>query len=519
MFLNTNVLTLIILLLSIRASAQSLAIGEIRLRDNCSFGYIVDQGEYKGFYTSRIALDKDKKKTDFFKLELYNTELIKTLDLRVPRKDNTKVLTLVNNSTGYMCVLMNKESIEYMCFDSAGKVTNNLKEDDLIFAEKTRIKKLIQGGESSDQDIYSFTGKGHFVRPQLVENDKVGFKIESLNSSLEKQWSYYSEKESKVNESPNVLFTTENITGIAVTVRKTMNSTNDGQYFLILDSNTGQVITKKENLSQDGKRLAYQGSFIDKSVNQILVYGEFYPGNDNDFDKRGHGFFIQALDMSGNVVSEKFHFWHTHIFSLKEKESISKLDNDGADGTRLWVYEFFRTSDNRLFAIADEFERGLSDIHVLRAPGKNKGLRTSFRIRDLALLEFDAELNIIQYKSYEKKPFMVEADEGDDFFTSRTSTQVLADGRKFSFAFHQYDPAKDIHYIIYEERLNQSGLKRALDVIEITPSETKLHQRPINFSELINIYTNAKPGHLMIISFSGSKNQLYLDVEKLFDGL
>jgi len=254
--------------------------------------------------------------------------------------------------------------------------------------------------------------------------------------------------------------------------------------------------------------------------------GEYYKPGDNVLKDKSLGLYIREIESNGSDVNFKKFAWAREIAKFKQ-EAMSDDEKEKDKGTnRIWFHKFIKSANGNIFAIGEQYRKQVSAtgvaLNVLSGGGGSGASNIEIKVTNMLVVEFDANLELTDYKIIPKKPTRVMLPEGYGVVSTQLIASYLATTGNFDYQFTSQDPKKDSYQIIYTDgNRKEEGSKEKADImigaIKINKGEKATSRFPINSDATRLWYSPAKPGYIVVGEYWKKEKKVKLHLEKISD--
>jgi hypothetical protein len=518
---NMRKLTVLFLLCLITASlsmAQQRKFENLIKYYRAGNGPIMENDKLVGYYAFYMY-DKADKKNDAYLLNLMddNLNVVKSIDILRPKGEF--LLETVFNGNAFCCVFYNsKKGVETITFDKAGKKLGSVLKEDLTKMEKIMLNAVAQSNNDDPANASIFPlGSAGFIQQTSTKNDKMGYAFTAYDNNMKKLWSVGSSPTSKLLESADLTFSSEDYAGVAIARKKNMMTKEFDTYISLLDCKTGKFLFEKELKGENKGEMSVLNMFFDKEKKQLALFGEYYAPGDEVLKSRSQGIFIMSYDESGNIVADKKYSWLGDIKKIAKMEGGAEAEEK--DAVRVFFHKVYRTADGSVVAIGEQFKKTTSAAGLAgRALGGNASA-SQITIMNMVKLALAPDLSLSGYTIISKKKTRAPLPEGYGTLNPTMLSYYVKAMGGFDYEFTSSDLQRDKYYTVYKDydREGADGKKSdvMLGIIKTEEGKSSVVKAPINIESSYFSINPAKPGFVQITEYNKKKKTLNMFLEKI----
>lgn len=514
--------TLITLLfVGLQLFSQTIEMSNIYRFSPRNTGYIYENNSLAGYYVF-YATEKLDKKNMAYEITFYDNNLNQATSYEIIRNKKSQLLEAVYNQNAFMLMFYEKDEIEFITYDRDGKEIGSKKLTDISKWEKYRISSALADPDAENTTVFPIGNSG-FVRQTFAKNDKLGYEIESYNNDMSVNWTYGSDTKSDVIETADIVSSSEKYIALAVIKKKNQLTRNFDTYFILLDATNGKELCNIPVRDNNDGEMSLLNVFVDEQDNTVLLLGEFYKPGDEVLKDNSMGIYARKIDIDGSDIHLQKYGWKKEIASFKQ-ENLSEEDKDSDKGkSYIWFHKFVKSSNGNIFAIGEQYRKQVSAAGVaMNMLNRNADVSNfEIKITNMVVVEFDKELNIVDYDIVQKKRSTALLPEGYGLASPQSLAYYVKARGFFDYQFTSAEASKDKYQVVYtdldrkEEKDSKTKADVMIGVINIDKGEKTTQRIPINSEAKRVWYAPAKPGYIMVGEYFRKERKVLLHLEKI----
>jgi uncharacterized protein YegP (UPF0339 family) len=518
--------TLGIAMLFIKATifAQSIEYTNIFKFKSRNSGAIVENNNVSGYYTFH-ATEKVDRKNMAYSINFLDNNLNKATDFEIVRDKKSYLVDAVYNQNSFMLCFYQKKTLEFVTYDRSGKQLGSHMIEDIPKTELANIVKSMQSEDNENSSIFPIGNQG-FVRSTFTKNDRDGYEIQAYNNDMSSKWIFGSNPESELLEYSDILYSSENYVGITVIKRKTKLTKKFDTDFILIDAKTGKVLCNTPMRDVTDGELSLLNIFVDDSNGETFLTGEYYLPKDEVMKDKSIGMYVKKVRTDGSEIIFKKFAWGKEIANFKQV-NLSDDDKDKDKGTnQIWFHKFVKGKNGHIYAIGEQYRKQASAagiaMNVLNGGGGSGVSNIEIKIANLVLVDFDENMEMVDYKIIPKKTRRVMLAEDYGLTSPQALATWLVAGGWFDYDFMSYDNVKDQFQMVYrdadrkEEKDSKGKSDVMIGVISIDKTGNKTTNRiPVNTDARYIWYRPAKAGYILIGEYYRKDKRVTYRLEKL----
>lgn len=330
------------------ASVQNV----LNIKNAQQTGKIIENNKLVGYYIFYFK-EKNDSKTTTYEIELFDDNFNRVHSFELTRPKGTSLMEMVYNGDAFMLFFFNKEGYEFVTYDRKGK---QLGEKSIIKKEIPRydVDRSEQALTSSTENvtIYPLSNKG-FVRQTYTKGKKMGYEVVAYDNKMSEIWSYASPESSDKIETIEIAEVTSKYVTGTVSRKSNMMTRKMSNAFIILDSQTGKLLTELNMGNEDDGKESVLKSFYDESIDRLVLVGEYYKPGDDILKDKSIGLFVQELDASGKISNRKEYKWKGDIDKFKNENLSEEELKEARDGFYIFFHDVVRAENGDLYLIGE----------------------------------------------------------------------------------------------------------------------------------------------------------------------
>jgi hypothetical protein len=376
-----------------------------------------------------------------------------------------------------------------------------------------------QSNGTSNATIYPL-GTNGFVRQAYTKNDKDGYRLEAYDNTLNESWVVGSDEKSKLVEGADIIYASQDYTGLNVMRKKNRSSREYDLFFQLVDSKKGTVLFEKP-LKDNGADLSLLTCFVDEPSKSIIIGGEYYPPGEDQGKSKSQGMYMTSIDFTGTQKALKKLSWAMDFAKMKTPEDEAKSKKNMS----IYFHNIFRSKDGNLVAIGEQYKKQVSGLgmasNILAAAGGGSTNQSAFSIfiYNMVVIEFDKDFGIKNITTVEKKKGEVEMPQGAAYYSAAYLAKFVDAIGGFDYYFTARDVAKDTYTSVYidRNRKDDEGKKNdiMLGVINFKDGKVSTDRVPLNTEGTYIWYSPAKTGYIAVSEYFRKKKQIIVHLEKI----
>ncbi|MDQ3142660.1 MAG: hypothetical protein M3Q56_10495 [Bacteroidota bacterium] len=478
---------------------------------------IIENSVVTGYFTFS-AIDKSDKKNYHYQIKIFDINLQEKHSVDLVKPSRYKLLETGYNGTHFCFSFLdqNAKKLENTLIDSEGKILGSYDILDL----KNREMELLRGSSEGENNPYagsmiSVKNKG-FVR--YIADTEKGWnsRIEMFNNKLEKQWSHMANPTTERDYAfVYPLATSEDRLFSLVTIKDGLLSQRyNANYILMHDIQTGALIKKISN-STAQHEFAPAGINFDPISAHYLIYGEYLAPKDNILKEKSTGIYVMEIDKDGKKVNEGFSSWAKDLSKALDLNEKGKMDNN----MTLAVQEIVRTSNNKVFAICEQFKKAADGGAIAANMIFSTSIPMAKAVKgNIVVLEFDNTLKIINSYTFDKDKGSAFLPSGAEFMSTAFVGTYLKSQGEFDYLYTTMSPDDSMFSILYVnyDRDKDSGNNYVVGNIVYNKEQKLVHDKiRLKTKPSAFIALPGKPGYVVIYEYFKKEKKLQLRLEKL----
>jgi hypothetical protein len=518
-------LILILLVLHLEGSAQTLSrtnVAKISLRGS---GTIFLDDQVKGYYTF-YGLEKKDKNNNNYQLSIFDENLREINSITITRPKYYVVVDGAFNGSAF-CFLFydtKSKSVELISYDRTlaqlGSFTQNIAKNKYAIANYSAIA---QGGSLAQAYLIGVKEKG-FVYYGLTHGD-LKYQIDFFNNNMKRVWSEIAVAGKQI-EVASEGFQQDHYLGTLITKKKSASSKDIEVDLLVQEAESGRKLFRVP-VGTAQFSVTFSDVYYDSAKENFIVFGEYYDKKDKELKAQSLGFICITYDMQGNVISEKTNSWAADISRVTPVNEKGRFDGSN---TSILFHDIIRTSDGQFFAVGEQYKKtasgagvALQALNVFSALltgvySSNPGSSAQMNIYNLVIFQFNPDFKINKVHIFEKDKNVVLLPSGAGFTSSKQLSFYVKAVGGFDYKYTQESSNKEtfvVTYINYDREQGQKSTNMLGSVI-YTPEKTFVVDKlKLNRSSSDYFISRAKEGYVLVTEYFKKEKRLDSRLEKL----
>lgn len=426
---------------------------QLKLKDmNLSYsiknsGKITNNGVIQGFYMF-YNIDKPVDGMINCGIDITDEEanVIRNFEFQASASHRLIESAYSNNELCFKFFDMKAKKLYFKIFSLEGKLISDF-EFKMSKDEKTSIFKYLISNEEikkwndnneADESVYKNTNLfelpsgGFFSIINCDVNSNKSFVLVKFNSGSDKMETYAYESNNRFSEPEFIgfkkntaLFKVENSAGPKEKITTNIIAINTLSWENVLEING----------NKSGKNTFVPfGIVLDTTSELLKMMGTYYKKEDNLLKDESQGLAMWAVNIDGEIVSEKYNNWGQDFKGFLDFKENGKSRDIGY----VFIHEVFSIADGKIVAIGEGYKKVF---------GATNGSRSSTSIvtTDIAVFSFDMEFNFESGKVYQKEKLRIDSE--NDFASSHKLAASLKNKNLFSYKFVQFNEDRSQYLI------------------------------------------------------------------------
>jgi len=501
--------------LNIHSHAQKLSIEKAYKVTLKNSGAIIENEQIKGYYFLYMS-DKVDRNTNEYTLQIVDENLNKINDVKFTDNKNIVLLESSFNSDAITFLFYNdkENALEYRLYGLDGKQTFTYskvldKKSETYFKYQLRRN---DDEESENQNVFDIPGKGFLSVTPLRESRKYTYDINFYSSSKRKSWTYNPVEDGKFT-SAQYLGANDSVALIEVLSKEKLLSKETESTIMGINLENGKKLF--EVRTQDkGNQLYPMNVTMLKGMNEFLVMGLYYEGNDRVVQDKSQGLGIWLMNNQGKIVRSKYMSWANDL------SKYLKVDQKGRVASLGWVYihHIMQTEDGKIFAVGEGYKKVADGVGIALnvLSGSYSAGVTKLQITDMLMLELSKDFVLTDAKIYEKNNNNFSLGTGSDMYSPHSLALFAKAYGAFDYNFTQMGDKNESFSTSYTDYERSKGYK-GLTFNSISYYDGKLSQDKINLktdASSLRVLP-AKSGSVLLVEYFRKDKRLDLRMEKL----
>lgn len=483
-------------------------------------GIITQDEKLVGYYLFYFK-EKEDRKTSTYEVQFFDDNYNQVNSFEVTRPKNTILNETHFNGTAFLLFFSDSKSgNEYITYDKEGNTLGNMDNSLIGFLPNYQTSTTVS-------NTFNTTGNSGFVGSSMIKTNKVGYRLTKFDNEMNELWQHNSPSESKMIEQINVSQVNESIITATKNSRKSLMTKKFDTSFLIIDSETGELISEMKMGDKILGKQSILRSYIDPSNSKISIIGQYYNPGDDVLKDKSQGLFIREISKTGKILLTKKYNWKSDVAKFIANNQSSDQKKEAKLPFSIFFHEIIQSKNGHTFLIGEQFRKQVSALgvagNVLAAASGNVSSNASnfeIRIGDMIVIELDERKTLVGYKVIEKKRNSVLLPEGSAFYSSAYLGYLIKYMGGFDYAFTSKDIDNDRFTTLYRDvnKKEEKGSKKSdvmLGVIDIKKGELTSERVPFNSDYKYFWINSAKPGNISITEYDKKEKTLHMRLEKI----
>jgi hypothetical protein len=442
------------------ASAQSkLSIDKVYSVSLRNSGAIITNNEVKGYFLFYQS-DKVDRKNYEYTLQILDENLNKVKDIRFTDSKSVTLLEASFNGGNLMFAFFDKDNkmLEYRSYGFDGKMAVSYERDldkRSIRYMETKMAQLDE--ESQNSSLYAVEGSGFISCIPIREDGQYTYEVNFYNGEKRSQWTYNPETGDKF-EAAQYLGSSDSVAVFQVTRKRAMLAGKYESWLLGISLAKGKTVFEFQTENKDKYNFMPMNVATVAGQEGFVLSGPYFNSDDNVLKDKSLGMGIWVMNNRGQIMRSKYSSWETDLAKFLPVNSKGKIDDIGY----LFIHKVVRTSDDKIFAIAEGYKQQASALGIATTIlSRGNGASTvKLKITDMVALEFDNAFNLKNATVYDKNNNNVEFPGGADFM----GPQVMAMMAKYNFDAFDYEYTqissdRSSYVVGYKDYVKEDGYK------------------------------------------------------------
>ncbi len=510
-------LTIVCMLLTCTLNAQQkLSIENVYKAKLQNSGAIVSNNEVKGYFLF-YQTDKVDRKNYEYTLQILDENLNKVKDISFTDSKTVELQEACYNGSHIMFEFYDKENkyIEFKSYDVSGKEIVSYRKE---LSKKTiryieRLKSQADNDDVQNKTLFPVENLGFISCIPLKEDGDFTFEVNYYNGAKKAEWAFSPTMDYKY-EVAQFLGNSDSVAVFQVTRKKALLAGKQESWMAGVDIFTGKKIFDYQTENKDKFNFLPLNVATIKGQNGFVLSGPYYNPDDNVMKDKSLGIGIWVMTNKGDIVKSKYDSWEKDLSKFLSVNSKGKVDDIGY----LYIHNVVRTSDDKIFAIAEGYKQQASALGIAsKILSKGSVSAIKLKITDLVLLEFDKNYDLKKATVYDKSNNNLELPGGAEGMGPQTMalmakyyydafdyayTQVSKDGSSFVVGYNDY-VKEDGYKGGTFNTLTYYGGKITTDKINLKSDATSVKVLP------------GKTGSVVLLEYFRKGKKLEIRIEKM----
>ena len=379
------------------------------------------------------------------------------------------------------------------------------------------VKRNFTGGSKGAEvtaigaGVIPVSNKG-FANIELVRNKRMGYEVTYLqNEKGRKGWVYATDAKSKEFQTANFMGTTKDLILITVTKRPNGFSTETTNYLLGIDINSGKK-RFEHKLEDKEYKVLFMNSYFDENTKKLTLMGLFFDRKNSVASNRSKGLCIYTVDETGTVNDKKYLGWTTEISKLLPVNHKGKIEDVGY----MFFQNIFRTSDGRLFAVAEQYRKRMSGVGIAaKVLNRNNNISvTKIMIEDIMVLEFTKDNELRDVTFFDKSKSNLALPAGGALLNVQILGQLANYYGGYDYIFTQQHKDSDVFSFVFNDydREKKNWTIKSVTYVDDAYSTDEM-ELSSDYEDFIVM--QGKSGHVLLAEYNEKKKTLDMRLEKI----
>lgn len=498
-------------------SAQSkLSIDKVYSASLRNSGAIITNNEVKGYFLFYKS-DKIDRKNYEYTLQILDENLNKVKDIRFTDSKSVSLQEASFNGNNLMFAFFDEENklLDYRSYSFDGKQTVSYQRDlDKKSIRYMETKMEQNSEESQNSTLYAIEGLGFISCIPIRDDGQYSYEVNFYNGEKRSQWTYNPETGDKF-EAAQFLGNSDSVAVFQVTRKKALMAGKYESWLLGIGLAKGNTVFEFQTENKDKFNFMPMNVATVAGAAGFVLSGPYFNPDDNVLKDKSLGMGIWIMNNKGQIIRSKYSSWEADLSKYLPVNSKGKLDDIGY----LFIHKVIRTSDDRIFAVAEGYKQQASAFGIATTVlSRGNGASTvKLKITDMIGLEFDSSFALKNAVVYKKNSNNIEFPGGFEF----TGPQTMAMMAKynydaFDYEYTQISSDKSSFVVGYKDYVKEDGYKGgtfnsisyyngkfSTDKINLKSSASSLKVLP------------GKTGSVVILEYYKKDKRMEMHMEKL----
>lgn len=519
----------ITLLLSFNGFTQNSIKNILDLKYLKKSGQITQDDKIVGYYMFYFK-EKEDKINSTYEVQFFDNNYNHVNSFEITRPKNSLLYEIHYNGKAFLLFYYDNESgFEYTTYDIIGNVLGTVKQTKKEYSKQSKLEIATIWTKQSmveSMNFFNTTGNTGFIRSSLVQNNQLGYILTKYNNEMEELWNLKSSLNSELLEQLNIIQVNESIITAIKNSKKTLMTKKFRTSFLIIDSETGKIISEIQMEDEIlGKQLILK-SYTNLSNSNISLIGQYFSPGDDVLNDKSQGLFLREINKSGEILITKKYSWKGDIAKFKSNNLSDDQKKEAVMPFSIFFHDVVRSKNGHTFFIGEEYRKQVSSgaiaLNILESQFGIMPSKSNFEIRinNMIIAELDEQFNLINYKTIEKKSNSVFLPQGVGLYSLTFLGYFVKNMGAFDYVFTSKDRIIDKFSVLYldKNKKNEKGSKKSdamLGIVDINKGELTNERVPFNSDFKTFWISSAKPGNISITEYDSKEKTLHMRLEKI----
>lgn len=516
-------ITTVFLFFMVGVSAQSYEYSRVKGFRVQSSGTIIKDGKVTG-YNMLYPVEKADKKNAVFAISLLDENLDQVFEFEFVRHKDYFMIESTFNDNAFIFSFYDRKAkaVEFVTFDRSGKELGSYKTPKLKMSELVALGEVMNNPEIINNTVFPI-GNAGFMRVSAIKEKKLGYKTVAYDNNMKQLWEYGSASDAAETEVAEVIATDENYVLLHVTKSRSRAAAKLEPYLILLDAKTGKTLYDFKTVDENDGLLSVINGFLPDDSGEAFIVGEYYDPTSNPGKDKSMGLYMLGVEKNGEYSFFKKFSWDKEIAQVK-KESLSEEELEKEKANELiYFHHFLKAENGHVFAIGENYRKQASAAGIASLALHGAQTRTALaeiRIGNMVLVEFDKDMNMVNYEIIPKRRSRVNLPQGALLYSPQYLGRYIKALNYFDYSFTSKNPDRDSYHAFYtdmDRKDVEAGKKANImgGVINVVDGKSSVDKFPIHSKAKYLWVSPAKPGYLMIGEYYKKNKRVLLRLEKI----
>ncbi len=506
---------------TIQGNSQSAKIENLLTVNLNNIGNITDANGVAGYYFF-YKFDKVSKKENSYIIQMYDNNFNPIKSITVVRSNRDNLIECTFNEEAFLLSFYDGKKYELVTYDKEGKKLGTKSYGKLSMMESAMLTAKASG-QDKNKGIFAL-GTSGFVKADVFGTGKDKYVIEAFNSKFKSLWSFKSDfKDSKLNEVPGVIHSSENYVLMLVYRYKGLTGKDATVSFVLLDAKTGKKVTEiGPEKSKDPKSVL--NCFLNEDKKEIVVIGEYFKPKANIMKDKSVGIYATKYNLGGDITMSN-NISHAELKKASEKTASKGGKKSKDEKIYTYYHKTFQAPNGNLFIVGEQYKKVASTAGIIfrvlsfLPVFSSTASVVSIELMDIVAIELDDQLNLKQSQNIKKSPNIIPLPQGYGTLSASLLGKVLASWGEFDYAFSSEDKLKGRFFASYLSfiRKKDGGGKKGTNYVGTVIYDNGITTDKLNINTDADSYRvlPARPGYVSIAEYYRKKKTVEFRVEKI----